>query len=49
MEIEFASGEVYEYLAAPASVFVRFLNAASKGQFVNASVKPLYTYRHISG
>lgn len=49
MEIEFASGDVYEYLGVPVSVFVQFLNAASKGQFVNAVVKPLYTFHHVSG
>lgn len=39
LEVEFKTG-VYHYLDVPRDVFDLFLISSSKGQFLNANVKP---------
>jgi hypothetical protein len=48
LRIRFVGGEAYDYLRVPADVFRGFLDAPSKGQFVNWQVKPYFRYRRVS-
>ena len=38
-EIEYPSGEIYDYLNVPPSVHQEFLRSDSKGEFVNFRIK----------
>jgi hypothetical protein len=40
----YIDGDTYDYRNVPSAVFDDFLNAASKGRFVNWHVKPHYSY-----
>lgn len=43
LEIEFASGVVYEYLEVPAAVFEKLMAAESKGRYFNHEIRDDYT------
>ena len=47
-EIEYPSGEVYDYMAVPPSVYRAFVRANSKGEFVNFKIKR-FPFRKVSG
>ena len=47
MEVEFENGSVYQYLSVPADVYDRFLQASSKGEFLNTNVKSRFRFRQI--
>ena len=44
LEIEFASGTIYQYFDVPEAVHIEFMGAASKGQFFAAQIKGSYRY-----
>lgn len=44
LRVRYVGGSTYDYVAVPDKVFKKFLDAASKGRFVNWSIKPLYQY-----
>ena len=39
LRIEYSNGGVYDYLQVPATIYIRFLQAESKGGFVNEVIK----------
>ncbi|MBR1806378.1 MAG: KTSC domain-containing protein [Selenomonadaceae bacterium] len=41
--IQFVGGDWYKYSNVPETVFKRFCDADSKGQFLNREIKPKYT------
>ena len=45
LEIEFTSGEVYEYFLVPHSVYEGLLRATSKGRFFGDHVRNHYRFR----
>ena len=47
LEIEFRNGSVYEYLEVPSGHYDALLDAASKGRFFNACVRPAFRFRRI--
>ncbi len=47
LEVEFVSGGVYQYLNVPAGLYTRLRQAASKGQFVNTMIKPVFPYSKV--
>ena len=48
LRIRYVRGSTYDYVAVPARVFRDFLEADSKGRFVNWSIKPFYRYTRVS-
>lgn len=48
LRIRFIGGDAYDYQSVPADVFRGFLDAPSKGRFVNWQVKPYFRYRRVS-
>ena len=44
LEIEFQSGEVYQYLDVPEMVHKRLLRAKSKGQYFNGEIRDDYAF-----
>jgi hypothetical protein len=47
LEIEFRSGDLYDYYEVPASVFEQFRAASSKGQFFQAHIRDRYRYQQV--
>ena len=47
LEIEFVSGQVYEYYDVPASVYAEFLGAGSLGSYHHANIRGVYRYQRI--
>jgi hypothetical protein len=48
LRIRFIGGDAYDYLRVPPQVFRHFLEAPSKGQFVNWKIKPFFSYRRVN-
>jgi hypothetical protein len=46
--VVFVSGMVYEYLGVPETVYQAMKSARSRGTFLNARIKPHYTFRKVS-
>jgi hypothetical protein len=44
LEIEFQSGEVYQYLGVPKTVHGGLLRAKSKGQYFNGEIRDDYAF-----
>jgi lysyl-tRNA synthetase, class II len=44
LEIEFQSGEVYQYLDVPNEVHEKLLRAKSKGQYFNGGIRDDYAF-----
>jgi len=44
LEIEFQSGEVYQYLDVPEMVHKKLLRAESKGQYFNGEIREEYAF-----
>jgi hypothetical protein len=44
LEVEFASGAVYDYLDVPEKVYRALLKAPSKGSFVSRRVRDRYAF-----
>jgi hypothetical protein len=43
LELEFAAGDVYQYLEVPASVYRSLMQAESKGTYFNREIRDAYT------
>lgn len=48
LEVEFTSGDVYQYFNVPEQLFQQFLHASSHGQFLNDNIRYHYRYQKIS-
>lgn len=48
LEVEFTSGDVYQYFDVPEHLYQGLMNASSKGQFLNDYIKHSYRYQKIS-
>jgi len=44
LEIEYFSGEVYDYLNVPEDIFNELMQAESKGTFANTRIKDHYEF-----
>lgn len=44
LEVEFTSGEVYQYFNVPEYLYQQFLKASSHGKFLNDNIR--YNYRY---
>lgn len=47
LEVEFTSGDVYQYFNVPEYLHQQFLNASSYGQFLNDSIRYNYRYQKV--
>jgi len=47
LEVEFKGGAIYQYLDVPATVAQGLETAGSPGKFLNAEVKPTYSFRRL--
>lgn len=47
LEVEFKSGDVYQYFNLPDSLYQRFLQAPSHGQFLNDYIRYNYRYQKV--
>ena len=47
LEVEFQGGSIYQYYNVEAGVFEQFMQAPSKGQFLNAYIKNAYPYSRV--
>lgn len=48
LEVEFTSGDVYQYFNVPEYLYQQFLHASSHGQFLNDNIRYSYRYQKIS-
>ncbi len=48
LEIEFRTGDVYEYFDVPREVFRALLDAASKGRFFHAEIDGVYRFVQVT-
>jgi KTSC domain len=48
LEIEFQTGDIYEYLDVPRDVFRALLNASSKGRFFHAEIDGIYAFTQLA-
>ena len=46
LQVDFSSGDRYRYYDVPAAVFTAFLNAPSKGRFLNHVIKSEYAFKY---
>jgi hypothetical protein len=44
--VVFTSGEDYTYYGVPRDVYEGFVNAPSKGQYINTNIKDRYRFNH---
>lgn len=47
LEVEFVGGSVYQYFDVPERVYLEFMRASSKGQFLHAHIKDVYRYSRV--
>lgn len=47
LEVEFRTGEVYQYLGVPVSEYDALMNADSIGAYFSYNIRPHYDFRHI--
>ena len=48
LEIEFCTGDVYEYFDVPRNVFRALLAASSKGRFFHAELDGVYRFEQVT-
>ena len=48
LEVEFTSGDIYQYFNVPEYLHQGLMGATSKGQFLNDHIKYHYRYQKIS-
>ncbi|MEK9207623.1 MAG: KTSC domain-containing protein [Patescibacteria group bacterium] len=48
LEVEFTSGDIYQYFDVPEHSFQQFLHASSHGQFLNDYIRYHYRYQKVS-
>lgn len=47
LEVEFTSGDIYQYFNVPEYLYQQFLNASSYGQFLNDNIRYNYRYQKV--
>ena len=47
LEVEFTSGDVYQYFNVPEHPYQQFLQASSYGQFLNENIRYNYRYQKV--
>lgn len=47
LEVEFQTGEVYQYFDVPVSEYDALMNADSIGAYFSYNIRPNYDFRHI--
>lgn len=47
LEVEFKSGEVYQYLNVPKNHHTGIMNVESHGKYLNAHIKPKFKFREV--
>jgi hypothetical protein len=47
LEVEFTSGDVYQYFNIPVYLYQQFLHASSHGQFLNDHIRYNYRYQKV--
>ena len=47
LEVEFTSGDIYQYFNVPEYLYQQFLNASSHGQFLNDNIRYNYRYQKV--
>ncbi|TWD72553.1 KTSC domain-containing protein [Kribbella amoyensis] len=47
LEIEYVSGDVYQYFEVPQPTYAGLLAAESIGSYVNREIKPYYEFREV--
>lgn len=47
LEVEFLSGDIYQYFNVPEYLYSQFLNAASHGQFLHERISYNYRYQKV--
>lgn len=47
LEVEFSSGMVYQYFNVEPSLYEQFLQAASKGAFLNTYIRSAYPFSRV--
>jgi hypothetical protein len=47
LEVEFTSGDIYQYFDIPEYLYRQFLNSSSYGQFLNDNIRYNYRYQKI--
>ncbi len=48
LEIEFFSGQIYQYLDVPPDHYTALLNSASKGRYFNSFIRSAHAHRRIT-
>ena len=48
LEVEFTSGDVYQYFNVPEHLYRGLMNTSSHGQFLNDYIKYSYRYQKVS-
>ena len=48
LEVEFNSGDIYQYFDVPPHLYESFLHASSYGQFMNDNIRYNYRYQKVS-
>lgn len=48
LEVEFTSGDIYQYFNVPECLYQQFLQASSHGQFLNDYIRYQYRYQKAS-
>ena len=48
LEVEFLSGWVYQYYGVPDHMYEQFMQASSKGRFLNYHIKNHYPYSRVA-
>jgi hypothetical protein len=47
LEVEYTSGDVYQYLSVPAWIYDELMDGRSIGRYLNTHVKPFYRVRTV--
>lgn len=47
LEVEFTNGSIYQYFNVGELLYQEFMQAPSKGQFLNAYIKNAYAYSRV--
>lgn len=49
LEVEFQSGNVYQYLDVPEDMYQNFMTAESKGEFFHDNILKEFDYQEVDG
>ncbi|WP_374379341.1 KTSC domain-containing protein [Dongia sp.] len=47
LEVEFTNSSIYQYYNVDEAMYEQFMQAPSKGQFLNVYIKPSYPYSKV--